>query len=171
VEIDLTQLLGELQGQSPPPEAPPRAPRDLDQVFAEMRSEVAGADDDGVSGDHVELARTYLDMGMPQEAIGCLQIAARSPQYRFVAASMIGEIHRDEGDLRAAIEWFERAAEVPPPEPERGRVLLYDLADLLETVGEPARSLAVFLELTADAPGYRDVHDRVARLSRIETEG
>ena len=170
-EIDLTALLGELQGQAPMPEVAARAAPELDQVFAEMRADAPGDANEDASGDHLDLARAYFEMGTPQEAIGSLQMAARSPRYRFVAASMLGEIHRDEGDLRAAIEWFERAAEVPPPEPERGRALLYDLADLLETVGETARSLAVFLELDAEAPGYRDVADRVARLSRIETEG
>lgn len=170
-EIDLTALLGELQGQAPMPEVAARATPELEQVFAEMRADSAGDADEDASGDHLDLARAYFEMGTPQEAIGSLQMAARSPRYRFVAASMLGEIYRDEGDLRAAIEWFERAAEVPPPEPERGRALLYDLADLLETVGETARSLAVFLELDAEAPGYRDVADRIARLSRIETEG
>ena len=74
-------------------------------------------------------------------------------------------------DMRAAIDWFERAVEVPTPGEEQGRALLYDLGDLLETVGETARALAVFLELSADAPGYRDVSDRAARLARVETEG
>jgi tetratricopeptide (TPR) repeat protein len=169
MEIDLTALLGELQGQVPLPEAPPRPPRELEQVFAEIRADAVAEED--ASADNLDLARTYLEMGMLEEAAGSLQMAARSPRYRFAAASMLGEISRDQGDLRAAIEWFERAAEVPPPEPENGRALLYDLADLLETVGETARSLAVFLELAAEAPAYRDVAERIARLSRIETEG
>ena len=62
-------------------------------------------------------------------------------------------------------------SDAPPPGPDEGRALLYDLGDVLETVGETARALAVFLELDADAPEYRDVRDRVARLAQIETEG
>jgi hypothetical protein len=84
---------------------------------------------------------------------------------------MLAQLHRDSSDLGRAIEWFERAAEAPAPTPEDGRALLYDLGDVLETVGEAARALAVFLELQTDDPGYRDVRERVARLSRVETEG
>lgn len=170
VEIDLTALLGELQGQSPPPDATPRPPRELEEVFAGIREEAAGGEDHADS-DHLELARTYLEMGMVQEAVSPLEMAARSPRYRFVAATMLAGIHRDEGDLRAAIEWFERAAEAPAPDSEPGREVLYDLADLLETVGETARALAVLLELESEVSGYRDVRERVTRLSRIETEG
>jgi hypothetical protein len=42
---------------------------------------------------------------------------------------------------------------------------------VLETLGETARALAVFLELQSDAPGYRDIAERVRRLSKVETEG
>ena len=171
VEIDLTQLLGELQGQAVAPEVPVRPARDLEEVFSEIRDKAEPGQDDNASGEHFELAKTYLEMGMPQEAVGSLQVAANDARYRFAAAAMLGEIHRDEGDVRAAIEWFERAAEAPAPLPEAGFALLYDLGDLLETVGETARALAIFLELDADAPGYRDVSNRVTRLSRVETEG
>jgi len=170
VEIDLTGLLGDLQGQAAAPAAPVTPPQDLERVFSDIRADVEAADPDA-AGDHVDLARTYLEMGMRDEAIGSLKIAARSPRHRFAAASMIGGIYRDEGDLRAAIEWLERSLDAPAPDAERGRALLYDLGDLLETVGETARALAVFLELNADTPDYRDVSARVARLARVETEG
>jgi tetratricopeptide (TPR) repeat protein len=98
-------------------------------------------------------------------------MAARSPRHRFSAAAMLAQIYRDRSDLTQAVEWFERAAEAPAPGVEASRALLYDLGDVLETLGETARALAVFLELESDAPGYRDVAERVRRLSRVETEG
>ena len=170
MEIDLTGLLGELQGQTATPEPAVRPPQDLERVFSEIRADVESGDD-ADAADHFDLARTYLEMGLRDEAIGSLQVAARSARHRFAASSMIAEIYRDDGDLRAAIEWFERSSEAPAPDAEQGRALLYDLGDLLETVGETARALAVFLELNADTPEYRDVSDRAARLARVETEG
>ena len=68
-----------------------------------------------------------------------------------------------------AIEWLERAAEVPAPTAEDGRALLYDLGCMLEAIGETARALAVFLELQADAGEYRDVAARTDRLARVQT--
>ena len=171
MEIDLTGLLGELQGQATMPEPAARPSPELEEVFSEIRAEIDHDSGAGDTGDYFDLAKTYLDMGMRDEAIGSLQVAARSPRCRFAASAMIGEMYRDDGDLRAAIEWFERALEAPAPGDGQRRALLYDLGDLLETVGETARALAVFLELDADVRGFRDVSERVTRLSRVETEG
>jgi hypothetical protein len=49
--------------------------------------------------------------------------------------------------------------------------LLYERADALHRLGESARALAVFIELDANAAGYRDVSTRVARLSRDQAGG
>ncbi len=170
-EIDLTALLSELEGQSVAPEPAPRRPQELDEVFAGLRSDAAADQGEDEGGEYLALAGTYLEMGMPQEAIGALEMAARSPVHRFAAASMLAQMHRDASDLTRAIEWLERASEVPAPNPADGHAVLYDLGDVLETIGETGRALAVFLELDADAPGYRDVAARVTRLAKVETEG
>lgn len=171
VEIDLTTVLADLQGAAPAPAALAAAPRSMDDVFEHLRAEAAADEASGESAEHLGLATTYLEMGMPEDAIGSLEIAARSPRLRFVASAMLAQVHRDSSDLPRAIEWFERAAEAPAPSPDEARSLLYDLGDVLETVGETARALAVFLELQTDHPGYRDVPERVAQLSASETEG
>jgi tetratricopeptide (TPR) repeat protein len=169
MEIDLTGVLGALETAAAAPPPPAAADRSLDEVFEQLRSGAEGAGDDGA--EHLGLARTYLEMGMPDEAVGALELAARSPRYRFEASSLLAQFHRDNSDLPAAIEWFERAAEAPAPSPDVARALLYDLGDVLETVGESARALAVFIELRTDAPEYRDVSSRITRLARTEMEG
>lgn len=172
-EIDLTSVLSELEGQ-PPPSLPAPAPpqtRDLEDVFAGIRANVGSPAAADESGEHLGLARTYIEMGMPEEAFSSLEIAARAPRHRFEAASLLARLHRDQGDLPHAIEWYERAAEAPAPNAEDGRELLYDLGDVLEMVGETARALAIFIELEAEASGYRDVGERVARLSKVEAGG
>lgn len=171
VEIDLTGLIGELRTspEAVSAETRPEA-EDLDQVFAGLRKEAVTEEADE-AGDYVDLARTYLEMGLAEEAIGSLLTAARSPRWRFAAASMLASLYRDSGDVTQAVEWYERAAEAPAPTTDAGRGLLYDLGDLLETLGESARALAVFLELDSDQPGFRDVSARVARLSRIDGGG
>jgi len=169
VEIDLTTMLGDLQGR-PAMTTPPER-ENLDEVFQDFREEVSrqsGTDD---AAQHLKLARTYLEMGMADEAIGSLQTAARSARHRFEAASILARLYRDQKDLPHAIEWLERAAEAPAPGAEEGRSLLYDLGATLEAAGEIARALAVFLELQADAGEYRDVAARVDRLARVQTGG
>jgi len=109
--------------------------------------------------------------GQLAESLAPLEVAARSPRLRFQAASRLARAHRVLGRPLDAIEWFERAAEAPPPSPDEGHLLLYELADTLESVGESARALAIYLELRADAGDYRDVAARVDRLVDIEARG
>jgi tetratricopeptide (TPR) repeat protein len=145
-EIDLTSLLGDL---------------DTENELPSGDSEV----------EPLELGRTYLEMGMPDDAVAPLIVAAHNPVTRFEASVMLAGIHRERGDLPQAIEWCERAAAAVSPDVDGARALLYDLGDLLEVSGEGARALAVFLEIESSAPAYRDVAARVQRLTRAGEGG
>jgi tetratricopeptide (TPR) repeat protein len=172
VEIDLTGFLGELREDAAPPPAPAPAVREsLDEVFKDFRNDAARKGAADQSAQHMKLARTYLEMGMLDEATKALQTASRSPLQRFEAGAMLARLYKEHGDLPHAIEWFERAAEVPAPAAEQGRALLYDLAVTLEEAGETSRALAVFLELQAEAGEYRDAGERADRLARVRNGG
>jgi tetratricopeptide (TPR) repeat protein len=176
VEIDLSGALTDLeQTNGTPPEVPMRDPRpdaprpsNTDDAFAEFRHEVSREQAGEVAGQQLKVAVTYRDMGMIDEAMASLEIAARSPRHRFEAASMLARLHRERGQVREAIDWFERAAEAPATSRDAGRALLYDLAVALEEADESARALAVFMEIETDAADYRDVGARVTRLSKMQ---
>jgi tetratricopeptide (TPR) repeat protein len=172
LEIDLSEALAGL-GIAPPVGPPPPAvtveesgtPQDLESVFDEMRSRDPGAGDASV---HYERALQYLEDDRVEEAMAELKRAARAPQFRFRASSRLGRLYVTDGDFQEGIEWLERAAEAPAPSPDEGLLLLYDLAGTLERAGETARALAVLLELDADRSGYRDVRERIERLTRAQ---
>jgi tetratricopeptide (TPR) repeat protein len=173
-EVDLSTAIGELRAGIQPAviedvvaEPQPAAAQadDLDRVFEMFRDEAALRGLADMGAQHLKLAAAYRDIGMVDESIGALEMAARSPRHRFEAAALLAEALRDQGRTREAVEWFERAAEAPAPGAEAGRQLLYELGKTLNDVGESERALAVFLELQADAPDYRDVAVRVRRLS------
>jgi pilus assembly protein FimV len=145
---------------------PDRPDSDLDDVFRDFRDEVSRDSEATETEQQFKLGLTYRDMGMAEDAIRELGWAARSPRRRFEAASIVARLQRDRGDLAAAIEWFERAAEAPSPTVDAGRELLFELAQALEASGESARALAVYLELRTDAGTYRDIASRIERLSR-----
>ena len=171
-DIDLTDVLAGLQGgtNTPPPKA--AAPSgNLDDVFGDFRSAVSRQAGAHEAQGKVTLAKTYLEMGMTEEAIAELAAAAKVPIHRFEAGSMLGRLYLKRGDLPHAAEWLERAAEAPAPTANEGRELLYDLGVTLETLGETARALAVLLELQTDAGDYRDVAARIERLARVQTGG
>lgn len=171
IEIDLTDALAEPEEPAKPlPLVPPPA-RSLDQVFRGMRDESNRQSSEEAAAEQYRLALTYHEMGMVEDAIKALEIAARSPRQRFDSASMLGRLYLERKDKSNAIEWLERAAEAPAPTADAGRALLYDLAAALETVGEHARALAVFVELEAESGGYRDVAGQIERLSKVQARG
>jgi predicted Zn-dependent protease len=172
VEIDLSNMLEELKPSMA--EAKPtrkESGRDLDGVFKDFRDEVSRENVADAAAQHYKLAIAYMDMGMVDDALKALQVSARAPRLRFESASMIARIYLKRNAAGQAIEWFERAAEAPAPNPDAGRALLYELAETLESQGETARALAVFLELRADAGEYRDVSARLERLTKVQMRG
>ena len=144
---------------------------DLPRVFDGLRAEFERDGSEDEAAEQLALGHAHIELGVLDEAARSFEVAARSPRLRFEAAGALARLHCDRGDLTRAIEWFERAAETPSPDIEASRALLYDLGATLERAGEPARALAVFMELMAQTKKYRDVPQRVARLSRQATGG
>jgi tetratricopeptide (TPR) repeat protein len=174
-EIDLSDDLDDLLSAASPPAAPqatperPPHPRGLDGFFEDLREE-RGRDLQTVNAAlSYDQASEHFNRGEVEAAAECLRTAARDPQFRFRAASMLARIARDRRQFSDAVEWLERAAEAPAPTAEASHGLLYELGDTLESMREDARALAVFIELQASAPDYRDVADRIAALSRRQS--
>ena len=166
-EIDLTAVALDVE-----PDERRRAGRRRGSSIRPSPGSATDAETDSdFSAQHMTLARTYLEIGMMDEAIASLQTAVRSPRQRFEAAAALGRVYQRRGEQAQAIDWLERAAEAPAPTPDEGRELLYDLGVLLDGAGETSRALAVFLELQADAGDYRDVPARIDRLARVQTGG
>ena len=177
-EVDLSVVLDDFKRGASQPAATPVAPKpppgaaagdDLNGVFERLRDQASKQ----VDAAEAELKKglALRKAGKIDDAIAALQAASRAPKLRFQTASLLGRIYVERKALPQAIEWFERAAQAPAPTAADGHLLLYELADALEGVGEVARALAVCLELQADAGDYRDVSARVDRLSKVQTRG
>jgi tetratricopeptide (TPR) repeat protein len=161
-EIDLSVALDEINRlPEPPPAAVPIAP-----PLPSRNVRLSGSGDD----DYKQGLALYED-GRIEEAVPLLRAASTVPRLRFTASSVLGRIFRDRGDAGQAIEWFERAAQTAAPTPAEGHVLLFDLAEALESEGETSRALAICMELQADAGNYRDVAARIDRLAKVRARG
>ncbi|HEX7795966.1 MAG TPA: tetratricopeptide repeat protein [Vicinamibacterales bacterium] len=146
-------------------------PKDLEDIFADLRKEASHRFVTNNHGDELLAGLALYDAGQLDFAVPRLEAALHGPTTRFRAAAALGHISLQRGDTWRAIDWFERAAEAAAPTPEDGHRLLYELADALENVGEVARSLAICLELRADAGDYQDVEERVERLTKVQARG
>ncbi len=174
-EASVAKADGESEASSTEPEASstepaPPAPPTLTDVFGAMRARVGG-ESEARAREQYAHAVTCLDDGRVEEAVAGLEEAARVPFVRFEAASRLGRLFADRGDLARAVEWMERAAEVPPTTPDEGTELRYDLADALEQAGERARALSVLKAIEAEVGEFRDVRERIEWLSEIEADG
>lgn len=170
LEIDLSGALASMGVapvvQAPIPAPPAGPPQDIESVFEGIRTRVEREQQASGAAEQYDRGLGHLRDGRIEEAIADLQSAARVPTCRFRAATQLGRLHIGKGDLRAGVEWLERAAEAPAPAPDEGFAVLYDLAEALERLGESARALAILMELDADAGGYRDVRTRIEHLTR-----
>jgi tetratricopeptide (TPR) repeat protein len=161
-DVDLTVELNAMK--------PIKAP-DLDGVFEQLRHEASRRSAAGPELTEYQRALALYRAGDLDGCIAPLQAAARAPDLQFGAALLLGRIFKERGVLGDAIEWFERAAEADGPTPAEVHEVLYELADTLESIDEPARALAVWLELQTDAGVYRDVAARIDRLARVKARG
>ena len=162
--IDAAAVLEEFAAM---PDPAPAEPLPLDSFFEELHGKIA-RDQQARAREHFESGVRHLTEDRPTEAITNLEEAARTPALRFEASSQLARIYQGRGDLQRAIEWIERALEVPTPAAEERLALMYDLADALATQGETSRALAVFMEVESESSGYRDVRERITQLSQAE---
>ncbi|HKT81425.1 MAG TPA: tetratricopeptide repeat protein [Vicinamibacterales bacterium] len=170
MEVDLNVVLSGMEAE---PASAAHAPvEDLEGVFARLRSNLTQRSPvEEEAETQYAAGRELFESGRFEDSLSPLEIAAQSPRFRFMAGSLAGRAYQGLKLPQRAIEWFEKAAQAPPPTAEDGRLLLYDLADALESVGDVSRALAICLELQAVAGNYRDVPARVDRLAKVQARG
>jgi tetratricopeptide (TPR) repeat protein len=164
-EVDLSGVLQDLRAGDPAVPYSVAPGPSLENVLKGIREEAAHDTSPETAEQHYKLADSYIQMGKPDDAIKALEVASKSIRHRFRAGVAIARLHLDRGERALAIDWYERAAEAPAPDPESANALLYDLATALEAEGEPARALAVLMELQSEVGEYRDVTARLERLA------
>jgi tetratricopeptide (TPR) repeat protein len=136
---------------------------DLSEMLAGIGDPPAGD-----ANDLYDRALKHLAEGRTDEAMADLREATRASHTRAMAAAELGRLYVRRGELEAAVEWLEQAADGPAATQEEGFAVLYELADTLERLGESARALAILVDLDADAGGYRDVRLRIEQLARAQ---
>jgi tetratricopeptide (TPR) repeat protein len=166
-EEDLSVVLDDIKPSGAPPRPAPEE-TDLDGVFGNIREQVSKRS--GLDDAEKEYKRG-LALRAAGDIDGCIQAlekASRAPKLRFGTSRLIARLYRDRDMLPQCLQWLERATQATAPTSEESHQLLYELAETLEKIGEGARALAVCMELQSEAGTYRDVEERIDRLTKVQ---
>ena len=113
------------------------------------------------------LGEALLTAGRIDEAIGEFQRAVKDPRKRIDALGMLGECFIQKGLYDLAARQLEKALEESPGlNSERGKAVVYNLGVLREKQGDIAAAKEQFLKVYEVDVGFRDVADKVTKLSQ-----
>ncbi|MBI4953871.1 MAG: tetratricopeptide repeat protein [Myxococcales bacterium] len=136
----------------------------IEQFRAGVRQQVADTD----AATHYDLGVAYNEMGLHQDAINELSLAARDLGRECVALSMIGMVYLQLGDYDGALDSFSRALSAEQRTADQEIVLGYEIGNTYELKQANDLALQFFEWVASIAPDYQDprgtVTNRIARL-------
>ncbi|MGH7298370.1 MAG: tetratricopeptide repeat protein, partial [Polyangiaceae bacterium] len=141
---------------------------DVEEVFAKFKEGVAkqiGVDD---AQSHYDLGVAYKEMALLDDAMREFETAARDPRRACVCHSMIGMIQLERGNMNEAIDAFMRGLQSPDRSKEQEASLSYEIGAAYEAKKMAKQALEYFTRAARLIPTFRDVQDRVRRLTKIE---
>jgi tetratricopeptide (TPR) repeat protein len=140
--------------------------RALTTIVTEFRKDLVakGGPDDAEA--HYQLGLAFMGQGLTGEAVEELTQAAADKTLAVASFSLIGQGYRQKRNFDEAAKWLEKAMAEAKPGSDQYFALAYDLAEVVEAADDRPRALALFREIRAWNPGYRNV---AARLERLES--
>src|SRR6185295_2372158 len=105
---------------------------------------------------HYDLAMSYWDMGLHDQALGEFQIAGQDLGFRLRSAEMIGRCLVERGDLDDAVDRFRYALTLPELDPAGRLDILYRLGATLEAAGRTEEALGEFERIYSADPSFPD---------------
>ena len=146
----------------------PQGQVDVEEVFQKFKEGVSkqiGADD---SQSHYDLGVAYKEMGLYEDAVREFAIAARDRARTCMCETMIGLLHMDHGDVDKAIDAFRRGLDSRDKVPAHQTAVAFELGVAYEAKNLVTEALTQYQHVAEREPNYRDVQERIKRLSRAE---
>lgn len=112
------------------------------------------------------LGIAYKEMGLLDEALKEFRIASRKPDLRLGATTLIADVLADRGDVESAVAELDTLTGSGEIDGAGVRDVRYHKAVLLERAGRSGDALEIYLAISVESPGYRDVKARAERLGR-----
>ncbi|MCL2777334.1 MAG: tetratricopeptide repeat protein [Polyangiaceae bacterium] len=144
--------------------------RDVDDVFSKFKQGVAAQISVEDSDSHYNLGIAYKEMMLVDDAIRELEVASRDPNRECVCRSMIGTIEIERGNLNEAILAFVAGLNAKVKDPQQEAVLCFELGAAYEAKKMNKEALAYYQKAMRRDPNYRDVQERVRRLTKNDSK-
>ncbi len=144
---------------------------ELDDLFTDLGLDPIDQDSSADFETHYNTAIAYQEMGLSEDAIREFQDAAglvgpNDGTRRFYScANMLGHCFMSIGKPHLARTWYERALEVKGLSPEEQQGLWYEYAHSCESDGDTRTAAAFFEKVYIENVGFRDVSQRLERMS------
>ncbi len=141
----------------------------VESVFEQFKAGVAAQISESDAATHYDLGAAYKEMGLVTDAIAEFELAGRDPGRECVCQWMIGMIHREQGNLEAAIHGLIRGLKTQVKTREQELALTYEIGDCYEARRAPDQALYYFQRVARMSPGYADMRGSAAeRVRRLE---
>ena len=143
---------------------------DVEEVFAKFKEGVAAQVSADDTQSHYDLGVAYREMGLLEDAMREFDVAAADPQRECVCRHMIGTTLNELGRTSEAIEAFLQGLHSPHKTPDQETALCYEIAAANESLRRTKDALTYFQKVMRRDPNYRDVQERVRRLTKAEAK-
>jgi tetratricopeptide (TPR) repeat protein len=135
---------------------------DVEEVFAKFKAGVREQISESDSATHYDLGLAYHGMGLFADAIDEFTVAASDPKRECVCQSMIGMIHRQQGNVNAAIDAFMKGLHAEQKTSEQELKLYYELGDAYDSKGNASEALYYFRRVAHRDAAFNDPRGAVA---------
>jgi len=116
---------------------------------------------------HYDLGMSYREMGLTEQAIDSLRVAAKSPEFRLRAGELAGRCLLDLGRFDEAADMLRDTLQAPDLPASAAVDLRYQMALALEAAGSSPEALLEFERVYAAQANYSDVAMKIRLLRKI----
>jgi tetratricopeptide (TPR) repeat protein len=141
---------------------------DVEEVFAKFKEGVAKQISLDDAQSHYDLGVAYKEMQLLEDSVREFDLAARDPKRECMCRAMIGQIQMERGNVNEAIDAFMRGLHAQVRTPDQEMMLCFEIGSAYEVKKMTKEALSYYQRVLRRDPSYRDVQDRVRRLSKNE---
>ena len=139
----------------------------LEAIAEDIGTQVGGAEGDQDPTSQYEMGMVYLDMGLYDQSVASFQKAGADPEFAVRSCEMVGITLLKAQRPAEAIDALKLGLETTQPGSKENLGLRYYLAQAYEQNQQDDEAIAQYQEIQLTDPGFLDVNDRLATLSRV----